>query len=144
MATQEEIKTIHSMLEECRSLGAVERMDATNRGIASILRCLSKQDRPIASGELSERIGVSTARIAVLLRKMSARNLIVTGDDPSDARKTLVSISDNGKEQWNRLVEDHVAFLSTIIDRIGFDRTKEFIELSKEIGHIFCEITDKK
>ena len=145
MATQEEIKTILSMLEEFHSFHTVEKLDDTNRGIISILRCLSKQDQPITAGEISERTGVSTARIAVLLRKTSARNLIVTGNDPSDARKTLVSLSDYGKEQLNKKVEEHKEMISIIIDRIGFERTKEFMKLSKEIRSIFYEfVTDKK
>ena len=145
MATQEEIKTILSMLEEFQSFHTVEKLDDTNRGIASILRCLSKQDNPITAGEISERIGVSTARTAVLLRKMSARNLIVTGNDPSDARKTLVSLSDHGKELLHKKVEEHKEMVSIIIDRIGFERTKEFMKLSKEIQRIFYEfVTNKK
>ena len=145
MATQEEIKTVLSILEEFHSFHTVEKLDDTNRGIASILRCLSKQDTPVTAGEISERIGVSTARIAVLLRKMSARNLIITGNDPSDARKTLVSLSDYGKERLNKKVEEHKEMVSIIIDKIGLERTKEFIQLSKEIQSIFYEfVTNKK
>ena len=144
MATQEEIKNIMLMLEEFRPFHNVDRLDATDRGIACILRCLSGQDKPIPAGEISERMGVSTARTAVLLRKMSDRNLVVTGSDPSDARRTLVTISEHGKDTVDKIVKEHSTFISTVIDRIGFDRTKEFIEISKEIGSIFCELTGKK
>ena len=144
MATQEEIKTVMHMLEEFRPFHNVDRLDATDRGIASIMLCLSKQDKPITAGEISERVGVSTARIAVLLRKMSARDLVATGSDPSDARKTLVTISERGKATVDKMAAEHSVFVSTIIDRIGFERTKEFIRISKEIGGIFCELTGKK
>lgn len=144
MATQEEVKTILSMLEEFHSFHTVEKLDDTNRGIVSILRCLSKKDQPITAGEISERTGVSTARTAVLLRKMSARNMIITGNDPSDARKTLVSLSDYGKELLHKKIEEHKEMVSIIIDRIGFERTKEFMRLSNEIKSIFYEIIKKK
>lgn len=144
MANQNEIKSIFSLLRESRPFSFVEKIELANKGIVRILDYLADKRQPVSSGKISEYVGISTARTAVLLRKMSNRNLIIIGDDPSDARKTLVCISENGKEELNKDIAELSEMLNSIIDTVGFERMVEFIKTSKEIQNAALKMKEDK
>ena len=79
----------------------------------------------------------SSARVAVLLRKMAEKGLIVREGSPDDARKSMISLSDKGRSQIEKLNEERINVFQGVINRLGKEKTEQFIQLSGELKKAF-------
>ena len=133
MDTEEEIRQLVAHRPPHPPRPFMNRMDREKHGLGAVLHVLMDVGKPMTAGALSERVGVTTARMAVLLRQLEERGLIERGSDKKDARKTLISISKKGCAA----VEEHRAkldgMLSDVIREVGPERFKLFVELSEEV-----------
>lgn len=139
MATKEEAEYVFNNLIIAKPEAFFNRIDKTKAGVGAVIRILNTANEPLSAGVISEKIGVSTARTAVLLRKMLAKDLIVKLDDQSDGRKTLVRLSEHGKCSANKAKKELFEQLSKVIDYIGMEKMKQFIALSAEIRDIMIK-----
>ena len=85
MATPEQIASILSQLVALHPADCFKPIDAANAGLGAVLRLLYLADQPVTAGTISEKLHVSTARVAVLLKKLVAKGLVTKGRDPVDA-----------------------------------------------------------
>ena len=76
MATEQEIEYVYSRFITKEPTEFLERINDTNAGIGAVLKILDAATTEVSAGDLAQKMKVSTARIAVLLNKMSAKNLI--------------------------------------------------------------------
>lgn len=136
MATQEEADLIFKRLKESSPICFFRRIDETNAGIGAVLHYLYDTGTPVTAGNVSERLDVSTARVAVLLKKMAAKGLIEKTSDKKDARITVVRLSEQGKETVVKIRRDMYRQINQVIDKVGMDRLLNFIEISAEIKAI--------
>ena len=139
MATQEQIETLLEQLEKAPPSAHFQRIDKNAAGIQAILKYLSETDEQVTAGDISDHLNVSTARVAVLLKKMEAKGLIERGRDPVDGRVVLVRISECGRQTAKELRDDICRSLGEMIDRVGMDRMLEFAAISNEIHSIMNE-----
>lgn len=133
MATQEEVEELRASLERLHGDALFKRVGETGVGIGAVMRCLHRSGEPMSAGEISRYLHVSTARVAVLLKKMEARSLIERISDERDARKSVIRLSAYGAEVSEQVLRELNRQLAEVIDRIGLERVKEFIAVSGEI-----------
>lgn len=133
MATEEQIEKIKMLLEDCRPIDFFKRMNETTAGIGAVLRFLYESSDTVTAGKISSFMNVSTARVAVLLKKMAAKNLILKEAGTKDARTTVVRLSAHGLETVQQMRADLYRQLGLLIDRIGLERMTEYALMSKEI-----------
>lgn len=137
MATEEQIKQLMGELEQAPPSQLFQSIDASTVGMRAVLLYLGDMDQVVTAGMVSDFMHVSTARVAVLLKKMEAKGLLEKERDPKDARKVMVCLSAQGMElaeQLHGCIKDHVA---AMIDQIGMERMLEFAAIAKEIHAIF-------
>lgn len=134
--TNEKISELVRRFEKSRPKNLMKHLDETSAGIGCVLKYLDEAGRAVSAGEISEASKVSTARIAVILQKMQKKDLIIKLSDPKDARKTMISLSENGKNEVKRRKEEFTACFSHIVECIGEERFEEFITISEEISEI--------
>ena len=116
MFTREETIVIIQRILESRPTKLFKPLDETRAGLHCVLRMLDREEKPLTAGQISTKMGVSSARVAVLLRKMAEKGLIVREGSPDDARKSMISLSDKGRSQ----IENALMFfrvLSTALER---------------------------
>ena len=75
MATPEQIASILSQLVALHPADCFKPIDTANAGLGAVLRLLYLADQPVTAGTISEKLHVSTARVAVLLKKLVAKGL---------------------------------------------------------------------
>lgn len=136
MATQEEIKAIQEMLEDCPPINTVNIINETHVGMGAILKILMQGNKPISAGQLSKTLKVSTARVAVLLKKLEAKGLIDITPGMHDTRVKMVTLSVTGEETVITLEERLTQKIEVLIDTVGFDELREFIKTLKVIKEI--------
>lgn len=139
MADRNYVISVMERLHEKPSDDVLKKFNNDNAGISCMLKYLSDVDRPVSAGEISGFMRVSTARVSVLLRKMQEKNFIVRENSSEDARRLMISLSENGRAECHRRREEMIVTFSRIIDEVGKDRMEEFISVSHRIKSIVSE-----
>ena len=136
MATREQIEALLEQLIKAPPAEHFQHIDKNTVGIRAILRYLSETNEKVTAGKIGEHIKVSTARVAVLLKKMEAKDLIVKEQDPDDGRSVIVKLSEYGKKTAAAARDEVYKSVGEMIDKVGMDRMLEFAEISNEIHSI--------
>lgn len=136
MATQEQVKVLLAAMHKAPPSEKYQKLDMSSMGIRAILKYLSRENERATAGEISKALGVSTARVAVLLKKMVAKGLLEKKSDPADGRLVVVCLSQQGKDAAEQLRQEIYGLLGSLIDEIGLERMLEFAAVSKEIHEI--------
>lgn len=133
MADQADIEKLVQILCEAHPQESLKKMDKTSEGLGAVLRFLGRKDEPVTAGEIAQAMQVSTARIAVILKKLEAKGLIIRQPGQKDARTTVVSLSEEGQASVDEMKNEVYRLLGSLIDQLGLDRMLTFAEISKEI-----------
>ncbi|MDE6474436.1 MAG: MarR family transcriptional regulator [Clostridia bacterium] len=140
MADIKDVEYVFNKLSESRPTELNSRMDDTQAGIGAVLKFLSDSDGAVTCGDIAKHIGVSTARVAVLLKKMVAKNLICRSVGAEDARIIYISLTDEGRKTVSELRDLITQHLSRVIDAMGMEKIMTFIELSNEMKRVAEEV----
>lgn len=133
MATQEQIEVLLKQLKKAPPSKPFKNIDKNTAGIRALLHYLNETDGTVTAGKISEHMDVSTARVAVLLKKMAARGLIEKSSDPEDARRVVVKLSEEGRRTAEKMKNSVYSQIGVMIDKVGMERMLEFVAISNEI-----------
>ena len=142
MATKEEIQKFMNMMDQMHPIREFSKIDATKAGIGAVMRFLDESGKPVTAGEISEQIHVSTARVAVLLKKMEAKGLIIRKSHDRDARITMVFLTEEGEKIIREIHQNMRKNVERMIDQIGAERLETAFTVMQEIRGILesnCE-----
>ncbi len=139
MATEQEIEYVYSRFITKEPTEFLERINDTNAGIGAVLKILDAATTEVSAGDLAQKMKVSTARIAVLLNKMSAKNLIERRSSSLDGRKVIVQLTEIGEKEIGKAKASITKLIEMIIDEIGMEKVKTFIEISETIQKLTRE-----
>jgi DNA-binding MarR family transcriptional regulator len=136
MASDGQIKWMFHKMAESHPIEVFKYMDEVKAGIGAVLRLLYEADEPLSAGTISSKLGISTARVAVLLKKMTQKGMITKQQSPNDARVTMVELTAAGRANIERMKNELFAQMGLIIDKVGEERLKEYFEIGEEIRNI--------
>ena len=119
-------------------------LDEFNKGEFGLLNYIYFETKEVSAGMLSEKLKVSTARIASVLNSLEAKKLIKRKIGTDDKRKVVVEITTKGKEIINKYQEEVVNKVSYIISRIGQEKAKQYFDIMLEINSIINDSSDIK
>ena len=139
MATQKQIDDIVQIFNCERPKMPLRDINAVNMGVGAVIRYLheSKGETDVTAGDISEFLHVSTARVAVLLRKMESKGLIARIRSKNDARVTIVRLTEHGEETAESMLEKLRQQIGKAIDRVGYERMLNFVETFHELQDIW-------
>lgn len=142
MAKEEEIQKFMNMMDQMHPIRDFSKIDTTKAGIGAVMRFLNESERPVTAGKISEQIRVSTARVAVLLKKMEAKGLIIKKSHDRDARITMVCLTEEGEKIIREIHQSMRKNVEKMIDQIGAERLETAFTVMQEIRSILesnCE-----
>lgn len=139
MSPREEAQELLHKMHSCRPKSFFGKIDEYQRGTGFVLVYLEKADHEVIAGELARELNVSTARIAALLKTMEKNELIERSHPPSDARQTIVRITQAGIDYAGQIKEKILEKMELLIDKLGKDELEEFIRISNNIREALGE-----
>ena len=139
MSTRDEARELLLKIRSCRPRSFFGKVDESQRGTGFVLNYLRESDHEVVAGELARELGVSTARIAALLKTMEKNGLIVRQRSAEDARLTVVRITQAGGECYERMREQILEKIELLIEKVGKDDLEEFIRISNKIREALGE-----
>ena len=114
-------------------------IDKNGQGMNSILSYLKTKKENVTAGELAIQLNVSTARIAVLLKKLEKCNMIVKKISPLDARVTIVEITEIGEKHIEEETNKSISIMQKILKKVDPKEIEEFIRLATKIKNSIQE-----
>lgn len=126
------------------ALPIFNRVNDSTKGEFFVLNFLSKIKRSVSPKEISDEMMVSTARIAVMLNDLEAKNHIIRVHSDKDKRKVEVLITCSGEQ----IIKDKIAemrdIISCLFERLGAEDSAELVRIEKRMGQILKEIKMEK
>lgn len=107
-----------------------------NKGEIGVLNYLVFDNDNVTAGELSEKLNVTTARIANVLNSLEYKGYIKRNKDLYDKRKILVSVTSKGKSLANDVKNDIKNKIIMVIKEIGYDDIKTYINIAQKIKKV--------
>lgn len=107
--------------------------ETTSRGELGVLGYLAFVKDGVSPGELREKFGVGSGRIADTLKSLSQKDLIERREDGSDKRKALVFLTETGRKtalaKRKAVQQTHVKLMKFL----GEKDSEELIRIVKRI-----------
>jgi DNA-binding MarR family transcriptional regulator len=99
-----------------------------------VLAYINRHEGNVIPSEISNEIGISTARVAATLNSLENKGWITRMIDVNDRRKILVDITSEGKKQ----VENHFQMMTNttakMLEYLGEDDAKEYVRIMRKLG----------
>lgn len=127
---------LFQQIKEGTSTPISEMLDEFNCGEIGVLSTLSFDQSPVTAGELSEKLNVTTARIARILNSLESKQYIRRKNDRTDRRKTFVTITKKGKELADSTKKEIMDKIIQVIQEVGYDEIQTYISIVLKIKSV--------
>lgn len=98
-----------------------------------VLNYLKNSDGIVHPRELSEKMAVSTARIARLLNHMEDQKLIVRYADTQDTRQVIVQLTEQGEKEIECARNAVLEHTARMLEDLGAEDAREYIRIQEKI-----------
>lgn len=116
---------------------ASQQLSKMVRGELFVLNYLATNEKTVHPKELSEKMAVSTARIASLLNHMEEKKLIRRYSDQEDSRQVIVMLTDQGKSTIDRIRGEVLTYISAMLESLGPEDAQAYIRIQSKIWNNF-------
>ncbi len=117
-----------------KKAGPQKPIEESMRGEAFVIQFLSHHGGSVLPSEISNIMGISTARVAATLNSLEKKGWITRRIDTDDRRRILVDLTSEGKahaEQHHRhMMENTIKLLSML----GEEDAREYVRLSRKLA----------
>jgi DNA-binding MarR family transcriptional regulator len=87
----------------------------------------------VTQRRLMDELGLTSGTISVRMDRLVAEGLVTRGPDPSSARNTLISLTDRGRELFERVVPAHLANERRLLSALSEDELQTLAGLLRKL-----------
>lgn len=116
-----------------------KQMDASMQGEHFVLHFISFHNRSVLPSEISNTMGISSARIAAALNSMEKKGLITRQIDVSDRRRILVELTPQGKAMANEQHQEMMETLTETFRQLGEHDAKEYVRITGRLAELAAQ-----
>lgn len=116
---------------------AKQKLSKLHTGSLFALYYLAQSDHTVHPKELSEKLVVSTARIASLLNYLEEKGMVQRQVDPEDKRQICVVLTESGRYEIHRVCKDALPSLCDMLEKLGPEDAEAYIRIQKKIWNNF-------
>ncbi|WP_045522090.1 MarR family winged helix-turn-helix transcriptional regulator [Neobacillus niacini] len=121
-----------------------KKVDDLSHGERRILGYLTFGKNGVPSGDLSDKLDLTTPRVASALNSLAKKGFIERNKDEIDKRMVIVTITEPGKsfimEEYNKLI----SMMQQTLQKLGEKDAQELIRIIKRIKEITNEMNDQE
>lgn len=110
-----------------------EEISATMRGEMAVLRLLDHENVPMAAGEISKTLDMTTSRIAAVLGSLEKKGMIQRQTDHSDRRRVLVTLTPQGGVFCRQRRQEALDLTAEMLSKLGEKDAADFVRIVKRI-----------
>lgn len=120
---------------------ASQQLSKMVKGEIFVLNYLATHEKIVHPKELSEKMAVSTARIARLLNHMEEKKLIQRYSDQDDSRQVIVVLTEDGRKMIRQIRTEVISYTSAMLENLGPEDAEAYIRIQKKIWNNFKQKT---
>jgi len=113
-----------------------KKMDLFLKGEDFVLQYLACSNNYSLPGEISETMGVSTARIAATLNSLEGKGLISRQIDSIDRRRILVEITEDGKALAQQRKQEMFKKAEQVMVALGEEDSRQLLRIVNKLVNI--------
>ena len=102
-------------------------------GEDGVLLWMLSQQEEIYPSDISEHFGLTTGRVANVLRALERKASVVRVQDKEDLRRFRIELTDSGQQEAERLSHDVLGQHEEILREIGMEDAESMVSLMKRI-----------
>lgn len=93
-----------------------------------------EEHQDVTPSELSQALNVTNARITIIIKRLEKKGLAVRSAHPTDQRKYVVNLSEEGKTYLDQAQEDRLKFVSDMLEYLGEDDAKAYVRIITKLA----------
>lgn len=123
-------------LGQFQSHGHQRRIDETLRGEIFVLLYIFKKGDNVLPGDISNKMNISSARVAAILNNLENKGFISRQIDKSDRRRILVHLTPEGIELAEKRNKMTVNTAARTLELLGEQDAKELVRIMGRLAKL--------
>ena len=111
-----------------------EAFDLLNHGEGHAMLLLLKSDSGLSAGEMSQAMGITTGRMANILRRLEEKCLIDRTVVPSNRRKAVITLTEEGHVYATDLSAHMKKRAVSVLEALGRDDAETLIRILRKLA----------
>jgi len=99
-----------------------------------VLFYISEHEGNVIPSDISNAMGITSARIAAVLNSLERKGLISRRIDLEDRRRILIDLNDAGRDYVHKQNQVRISFIVNMFQYLGEDDAKEYIRIMKKLA----------
>ena len=95
---------------------------------------INKHKGNVIPSDISNEIGISTARVAATLNSLENKKMVTRTIDSSDRRRILVAMTPAGKKEIEKHIKRITDITINMLCYLGEDDAKEYVRIMKRLA----------
>ena len=107
------------------------------QGEGAVLICLQHSEGPIYPSTISEKVGLSRARVTNIINSLRQKGLVNLEQDETDRRKSIVTLTEKGEKL---VIEGACAlelYMDSLFNAIGEEKMTILVEIVNTVNDTF-------
>lgn len=139
MTKEEKIRTAMSLFDKNKPERVLDNLNHKRMGLWAVIHHLYEKNEAITSKEISDSMGVSSARMTVLLQKLEGEHLVEKSPSTKDARSILVSLTEKGQKKAVEIEKYRYECIEQIVEEYSLEELELLFEKLRKIHTIFSK-----
>lgn len=118
----------------CRLLQ--NNISEVSRGELPVLLYLVEENDGASAGEISERFGINTSRVASILNSLCRKGFVLRAPNPTDRRKIRVFVTERGRCFATERRREAVRHLAELLCLLGETDALEHVRIMKRVAEL--------
>lgn len=108
-------------------------LEEVSGGEAGALLLLFRRTKPMLAGDIARQLGLTTGRMAIILNRLEAKDLVRRCPVPEDRRLVQVSMTPAGVRWAQTEYEQAIVKISCLLERLGEADAQDFLRLIEKM-----------
>lgn len=121
------------VMNQTRRRSIPKQIDDSMRGEHFVLNYISEHEGNVIPSDISNEMGISSARIAAALNSLEKKGLILRRIDAEDRRRILIDMTDTGREQVKKHYQMILNTTTNMLRYLGEEDAKNYIRIMKKL-----------
>ena len=140
MTKEEKALDYLNQFRDCKFSSLKKPFTGSDSGMGFILVYMYHNVKEVSQKVLAEKMNVSKARITSLIQKLEERGLVTRKTSTSDERVNMISLTEKGNEEGEKLVQYSLKIVMQLIDEVGTEEIDRFIVTLYKIKDVLLNV----
>lgn len=126
----DEIKVFHNILP----------FNNTELQFMKVIVLADEAGKRVISSDIARSLGITRSAVSQMVKKLEDEKIIVRVPAENDKKSSHVMLSPAARTAYERIKDYMNAFVQQIVDRVGYDEIRRFIDGMNKFIDIFNEV----